>query len=131
MIIKEMIEENIKRVKDYLETEDIIEEFCERVIMEYKKYDNLCNNVYKNLDSFKLYDDCIEITTEQTFRNESNYNYIDVPIDVFYENSVEEYVKNLSEQRAKEEEEEKKKKEDEDRQKAIEEVKRLKEKYNI
>ena len=45
-----MIEENIKRIKDYLETEDIIEEFCERVITEYKKYDNLCNNVYKNLD---------------------------------------------------------------------------------
>lgn len=129
-------EDNIKKIKDYLETEETIEDFCEKVIEEYRKYDALRKEVYADFYSFEIYDSAseirvINICTTATFRNESDYGYINVPIEVFYDNNIEEYVKNLNEEYIKEEEQEKKEKEEREKQKAVEEIKRLKEKYNL
>ena len=124
-------EERVKRVQDYLGTEKCIEDFCDRVIKEYLKYDNLENDVHVDVSSFKVDERTIWIETEHTFWHETDHAYIEVPLDVFYNNNVAEYVKNLSEERAKEEEQAKKRKEESERRCAAEEIKRLKEKYNL
>lgn len=129
-------EDNIKKIKDYLETMESIEDFCEKVIEEYRKYDALRKEVYADFYSFEIYDSAseiryINICTTATFRNESDYQYINVPIEVFYDNIVEDYVRNLNARYVKKAEQEKKEKEEREKQKAVEEIKRLKEKYNI
>ena len=103
-------EEKIKKIKDYLETKEDIEDFCERVIEEYCKYDNLRKDVHPNFCTFDVGEYNIWIETENTIWNESDYVSITVPLDVFYENNIVEYVKKLSEERTREVEQERKEK---------------------
>lgn len=124
-------EENIKLIADYIKAGDIIEEFCDRVVEEYRKYDYLKYDVYPSADSYEVDEGGIDIKTEDYCMNEYDYKYICVPIEVFYENNVEEYVKNLYEQRVVQEDAKKKANEEMKKRRAIEEIQRLKEEYNL
>lgn len=124
-------EENIKLIADYIKTGDILEQFCNKVVKEYSKYDYLKDDVYSSVNSYEVDEDGIDINTRHHFMGETDYNYIRVPIKVFYENNIEEYVKNLYEKRVVQEEAEKKADEERAKRRAIEEIQRLKEKYNL
>lgn len=124
-------EENIKIIADYIKTGDILEKFCDRVVEEYRKYNYLKNDVYSSVDSYEVDEGGIDIKTEKYFRGEYDYLYIRVPIEVFYENNVEEYVKNLYEERIVREDAKKKAYEEIEKRRAIDKIQRLKEKYNL
>lgn len=114
-------------VENYQKVRKILNEFCNRFITNLYTIDNrLCYPKYEDGDFF-IDDDMIYIKTQEDYDDW----YIEVPLSVFYKDTINEYIDKLYNERLKKDEEEKKRVYEQNRQSAIEEIEKLKKQYNI
>lgn len=128
--------ERKKIISKYLSLESLIWDWCEKVIDLLNSYSWVDKYGHKktflegrDFSTFKVFNDEIEIITVDTYDYE-RYSFW-IPIEVFYEESEESYVKGLYEENVKKIEKEKKKQFESDKEKAINKINELKEKFGL
>ena len=90
----------------------------------------MCYPKYVSGDFF-IVGDMLYINTLKNYGDPDNNLYIEVPLSIFYKDTMEEYINKLHEEKLKKEEEEKKRVYEQNRQAAIAEIEKLKKAYNI
>lgn len=120
-----------EELENYQRVGKELEEFCEIFVDKLYKIDStLC---YPYYDRMFVEDNVLDITTYSISYGdyETKTKTIDIPLQVIYENKIDEYINKLHNDRLTEAEEKEKAKYEKDRQSAIDTINKLKAKYNL
>lgn len=94
-------------IENYQKVRKILNEFCDRFITRlYLTDDRLCYPKYTTGDFF-IVGNILYINTLKDYSDCDNNYYVEVPLSVFYEDTMEEYINKLHEEKLKKDEEEK------------------------
>ena len=91
-----------EEIEIYQKVRNELEEFCEEFVNKLYKIDNtLC---YQYDDTFDIYDDVLYIDTYMTYNDPFDRKTINVPLQVLYENKMDEYIDELHNKNMKKQE---------------------------